>query len=210
MIDKSLDNQFTEDNDLLKSYLFEDEKLQKILLIIKDEANEFSIYFKDDIWKYTRLKCEPGLRTLKITHQYTDQKIQRIIEWSEPGQAFEKSYDSFEEFFEEIKKLIYWRVELILPSLKKEFDEDSDFSRLSESAYEWIDEEESKVLEEYGAGGMNMHIEWEPDDRGGLFTINLNYGFRYESHEYSIFEFDEFMGQIYDYVDWRLDSPAPS
>jgi len=210
MIDKSLDNQFTEDNDLLKSYLFEDEKLQKILLIIKDEANEFSIYFKDDIWKYTRLKCEPGLRTLKITHQYTDQKIQRIIEWSEPGQAFEKSYDSFEEFFEEIKKLIYWRVELILPSLEKEFDEDSDFTRLNESAFEWIDEEESKVLEEYGAGGMNMHIEWEPDDRGGLFTINLNYGFRYESHEYSIFEFDEFMGQIYDYVDWRLDSPAPS
>jgi len=210
MIDKSLDNQFTEDNDLLKSYLFEDEKLQKILLIIKDEANEFSIYFKDDIWKYTRLKCEPGLRTLKITHQYTDQKIQRIIEWSEPGQAFEKSYDSFEEFFEEIKKLIYWRVELILPSLEKEFDEDSDFTRLSESAFEWIDEEESKVLEEYGAGGMNMHIEWEPDDRGGLFTINLNYGYRNESHEYSIFEFDEFMGQIYDYVDWRLDSPAPS
>ena len=105
---------------------------------------------------------------------------------------------------------VYWSVELILPSLKKEFDEDSDFTRLSESAYEWIDEEESKVLEEYGAGGMNMHIEWEPDDRGGLFTINLNYGFRYESHEYSIFEFDEFMGQIYDYVDWRLDSPAPS
>ena len=105
---------------------------------------------------------------------------------------------------------VYWRVELILPSLEKEFDEDSDFTRLSESAFEWIDEEESKVLEEYGAGGINMHIEWEPDDRGGLFTINLNYGFRYESHEYSIFEFDEFMGQIYDYVDWRLDSPAPS
>ena len=136
MIDKILDNQFTEDNDLLKSYLFEDEKLQKILIIIKDEANEFSIYFKDDIWKYTRLQCKPGLRTLKIIHQYTDQNIQRNIEWSEPGQAYEKSYDSFEEFFEEIKKLIYWRVELILPSLKKEFDEDSDFSRLSESAYE--------------------------------------------------------------------------
>ncbi len=210
MTENSLDQIFTEDNNLLKSYLDEDENLQNNLKIIKDETNECSILFEDDVWKYTRLKCDPGLRTLKTTHQNIDQKIKRKIEWSAPGQSYERTFDSFEEFFEEIKKLIYWRVELIEHSLEKEFNEDSEFTKSSSGDYVWIDEEESKVLEEYGAGEMNMYIYWEQDDRGGLFKIEFNYGDRGETHEYSIFEFDEFMSQIYEYVEWRTDSLAPN
>ena len=67
-----------------------------------------------------------------------------------------------------------------------------------------------KFLEEYGAGGMNMYIYWGQDDSEEFFKIEFNCRTCSETHEYSIFEFDEFMSQIYEYVEWRTDSLAPN